>query len=123
EKILSDLLAQARERERAAGGTDAPGNSSQRSLQEFAFSEVVLRGDLTQRNRRIFDALLGGYQGDLRKVYQHIQVERLFLSRQYRAGLVTVEPKQTVDARSYPVTGERAYTSLPPNVGGQVLYA
>jgi serine protein kinase len=83
----------------------------------------VLRGDLTQRNRRIFDALLGGYQGDLRKVYQHVQVERLFLSRQYRAGLVTVEPKQTVDARSYPVTGERAYSSLPPSVGGQVLYA
>ena len=123
EKILSDLLAQARQREHAAGGTAGPGDSSQRSLQEFAFSEVVLRGDLTQRNRRIFDALLGGYQGDLRKVYQHIQVERLFLSRQYRAGLVTVEPKQTVDARSYPVTGERAYTSLPPNVGGQVLYA
>ena len=68
---------------------------------------MVLRGDLTQRNRRIFDALLGGYQGDLRKVYQHVQVERLFLSRQYRSGLVTVEPKQTVDARSYPVTGER----------------
>ena len=123
EQILGDLLAAARVREGSTSGKTGPGDSSQRSLQEFALSEVVLRGDLTQRNRRIFDALLGGYQGDLRKVYQHVQVERLFLSRQYRSGLVTVEPKQTVDARSFPVTGERAYSSLPPSVGGQVLYA
>ena len=123
EKILGDVLDKGRRRAHEAGGTAGPGDSSQRSLQEFAYSEAVLRGDLNQRNRRIFDALLGGYQGDLRKVYQHVQVERLFLSRQYRSGLVTVEPKQTVDARSFPVTGERAYASLPPNVGGQVLYA
>ena len=123
ERILGDLLTAARLHEGTTSGKTGPGDSSQRSLQEFALSEVVLRGDLTQRNRRIFDALLGGYQGDLRKVYQHVQVERLFLSRQYRSGLVTVEPKQTVDARSYPVTGERAYSSLPPSVGGQVLYA
>ncbi len=119
ERILGELLTAARVRE----GKTGPGDSSQRSLQEFALSEAMLRGDLTQRNRRIFDALLGGYQGDLRKVYQHVQIERLFLSRQYRSGLVTVEPKQTVDARSYPVTGERAYSSLPASVGGQVLYA
>lgn len=123
EQILGDLLTTARLREGSTSGKTGPGDSSQRSLQEFALSEVVLRGDLTQRNRKIFDALLGGYQGDLRKVYQHVQVERLFLSRQYRSGLVTVEPKQTVDARSFPVTGERAYSSLPPSVGGQVLYA
>jgi len=92
-------------------------------LRHFVLSDVALRGDLSQRNRRIFDALLNLYQGDLRKVYQHVQVERLFLSRHYRAGLVTVEPKQTADARSFPVTGDRAYASLPPAVGGQVLFA
>ena len=114
EALLKDILATAR------GRASEDGN---RGLREFLVSESVLHGDLTQRNRRIFDALLGSYQGDLRKVYQHVQVERLFLSRHYRAGLVTVEPKQTVDARSFPVTGERAYSSLPPGVGGQVLYA
>lgn len=92
-------------------------------LQHFVIGDAALRGDLSQRNRRIFDALLNIYQGDLRKVYQHVQVERLFLSRQYRSGLVTVEPKQTADARSFPVTGDRAYASLPPAVGGQVLFA
>jgi serine protein kinase len=115
EQVLVDILANARQR--------AASDASGQALREFNISELVLHGDLTQRNRRIFDALLGSYQGDLRKVYQHIQVERLFLSRHYRAGLVTVEPKQTVDARSFPVTGERAYSSLPPGVGGQVLYA
>lgn len=98
-------------------------NPEDSELQNFVLSDNALRGDLSQRNRRIFDALLNIYQGDLRKVYQHVQVERLFLSRQYRSGLVTVEPKQTADARSFPVTGDRAYMSLPPAVGGQVLYA
>jgi serine protein kinase len=111
-RLLHDQLAAAQARD--------PEDSQ---LQHFVLSDVALRGDLSQRNRRIFDALLNLYQGDLRKVYQHVQVERLFLSRQYRSGLVTVEPKQTADARSFPVTGDRAYASLPPAVGGQVLFA
>ena len=44
------------------------------------------------------------------------------LSRTYRSGLVDVEPKQTVDARSFQVTGDRAFSTLPPSVSGQVLY-
>lgn len=90
---------------------------------EFVMSDVVLYGELSHRNRKIFDALLTLHQGDLRKILQHVQIERFFLSRQYRAGLVTVEPKQTVDARSFPVTAESAYASLPGSVGGQALYA
>lgn len=89
---------------------------------EFVVSWSVRNGQLSARNRRIFDALLNAYQGDLRKVYHHVQVERLYLSRTYRAGLVDVEPKQTVDARSFPVTGDRAFSQLPPVVAGQVLY-
>jgi serine protein kinase len=89
----------------------------------FVTSDVILHGELSQRNRRIFDALLASYVGDLRKVLQHVQVERFFLSRQYRQGLVTVEPKQTVDARSYPVTPDSAYAALPAAVGSQAMYA
>ena len=88
----------------------------------FVTSDRILNGDLSARNRQIYDALLASYQGDLRKVLQHVQVERFFLSRDYRLGLVEVEPKQTVDARSYPVTGDRAFASLPASVGGQALY-
>ncbi len=90
---------------------------------DFVISDAILYGELSHRNRKIFDALLTGYKGDLRKVLQHVQVERFFASRQYRAALVTVEPKQTVDARSFPVTGDSAFGTLPPAVGGQALYA
>jgi serine protein kinase len=90
--------------------------------EEFVVSYTIRNGELSTRNRKIFDALLAGYQGDLRKVYQHVQIERLYLSRAYRNGLVDVEPKQTVDARSFPVTGDRAFAHLPPSVAGQVLY-
>ena len=90
--------------------------------ESFVVSHTVRNGELSARNRRIFDALLAAYQGDLQKVLQHVQVERLYLSRTYRSGLVDVEPKQTVDARSFPVTGDRAFSALPPAVGGQVLY-
>lgn len=89
----------------------------------FVPSEVIVHGELSQRNRKIFDALLASYQGDLKRVLQHVQVERFELSRHYRQGLVTVEPKQTVDARSFPVTGDAAFSRLPASVSGQVLYA
>ena len=90
---------------------------------EFVVCDALRFGELSHRNRRIFDALLASYQGDVRKVLRHVQVERLVLSRKYRQGLVTVEPKQTADARSFPVTGDAAYGRLPPSVTGQPLYA
>ncbi|MCA9710486.1 MAG: hypothetical protein KDK70_31890, partial [Myxococcales bacterium] len=91
--------------------------------QQFVISDVILHGELSHRNRKIFDALLASYGGDMRRVLQHVQVERFFLSRQYRQGLVTVEPKQTVDARSFPVTPDSAFASLPASVGSQAMYA
>lgn len=90
---------------------------------EFVISDAILYGELSHRNRKISDALLTAYQGDLRRVLQHVQIERFFVSRQYRTSLVTVEPKQTVDARSYPVTGDAAFAHLPPTIAGQALYA
>src|SRR5690606_1313757 len=50
---------------------------------DFVVSDPILYGELSHRNRKIFDALLTGYQGDLRRVLQHVRVERFFLSRQY----------------------------------------
>ncbi|NVB42263.1 serine protein kinase PrkA [Pseudenhygromyxa sp. WMMC2535] len=90
--------------------------------EDFVVPWTIRNGELSARNRKIFDALLTAYQGDLAEVYKHVQVERLYLSRTYRTGLVDVEPKQTVDARSFPVTGDRAFAHLPASVAGQVLY-
>jgi predicted Ser/Thr protein kinase len=88
----------------------------------FVVSDSIRNGDLSARNRAIFDALLNANTGDLRRVLQYVQVERFFLSRTYRSGLVDVEAKQAVDARSFPVTGDRAFSHLPPSVMGQVLH-
>ncbi len=90
---------------------------------EFVVAETIRNGDLSARNRKIFDALLAHCRGDLAKLLRYVRVERFYLSRNYRSGLVDVEPKQTVDARSFPVTGDRAFNSLPNYVAGQTLHA
>ena len=92
------------------------------NVEDFVVSETIARGQLSARNYRIFEALLAVHKGDLKRVLAHVQVERFFMSRNYRLGLIDVEPKQTVDARSFPVTGDRAFASLPASVAGQVLY-
>jgi predicted Ser/Thr protein kinase len=96
---------------------------SLRETDDAAFAEVMRRGDLSARNRKIFDALLDAHEGDLEAVYRHVQVERVFLSRTYRTGLVDVEPKQTTDARSFAVVGDRAFSDLPASVGGQTMHS
>lgn len=71
-------------------------------------------GDLSHRNREIFEALLALYQGDFHGVMRHVQVERFFLSRRYRQGLIVVEPKLSVDARTQQITMDRSIEALPP---------
>src|SRR4051812_4922465 len=50
----------------------------------FRPAHQILSGDLSHRNRQIFEALLSSYHGDLGKVLRHVQVERFFVSRRYR---------------------------------------
>lgn len=77
-------------------------------------SEQLLYGDLSHSSRQIFDTLMGAYHGDFARVLKHIQVERLFFSRRYRVGLVTVEPQMRVDAGLRQVTMDRSAAQLPP---------
>lgn len=58
----------------------------------------ALEGDLCQKCREIFDTLLNAYQGDWKRVMQHVQVERFFISKRYRVGAVAIEPQVNVDA-------------------------
>jgi len=64
----------------------------------FRPADYLLRGDLSHRNRQIFEALLGSYKGDLAKVLRHVQVERFYLSRRYRNGAATASCGSTVTA-------------------------
>jgi serine protein kinase len=88
----------------------------------FRPAEYLLRGDLSHRNRQIFEALLGSYHGDLAKVLRHVQVERFFVSRRYRQAAATVEPQMAVDARARQLTMDRSLASLPPALQSLTLY-
>jgi serine protein kinase len=95
------------------GAVDRPG---------FKVADYLLRGDLSHRNRQIFEALLSSYHGDIAKVLRHIQVERFFVSRRYRQAAATVEPQLAVDARSKQLTMDRSLGSLPPALQSLTLY-
>jgi predicted Ser/Thr protein kinase len=76
-------------------------------------SDYVFDGDLSQKNKQIYEALLVAYKGDWQKVLRHVQIERFYLSRRYRVGCVTVEPQLAVDARARQVTMDRSFAALP----------
>ncbi|HXI59763.1 MAG TPA: serine protein kinase PrkA [Polyangia bacterium] len=88
----------------------------------FRPADYLLRGDLSHRNRQIFEALLSSYHGDLGKVLRHVQVERFYVSRRYRQAAATVEPQLAVDARSKQLTMDRSLASLPPALQSLTLY-
>ena len=80
----------------------------------FIVPDALLHGALNHKNKQIFEALLLAYKGDYLKVLRHVQVERFYLARRYREGLVTVEPQLAVDAQSRQITMDRSLQALPP---------
>jgi predicted Ser/Thr protein kinase len=88
----------------------------------FKPADYFLRGDLSHRNRQVFEALLSSYHGDLAKVLRHVQIERFFVSRRYRQAAATVEPQLAVDARSRQLTMDRSLASLPAALQSLTLY-
>jgi serine protein kinase len=88
----------------------------------FIVSDYVRYGDLGHKNKQVFEALLVAYKGDYLKVMRHVQVERFYLSRRYRMGVVTVEPQLAVDARSRQLTMDRSLGALPSALQSLSLY-
>jgi serine protein kinase len=83
----------------------------------------LTRGDLCHRCRQIFDALLITSGGDYRKLLMNIQVERIYFSRRYRKGLVTIEPQMHVDAQYHQLTYNKSIGSLPASLQGINLFS
>jgi serine protein kinase len=79
----------------------------------FRPARTLVDGDLSHRNRQIFEALLAAYHGDLGRVLRHVQVERFFISRRYRQSVATVEPQIAVDVRTRQLSMDRSLASLP----------
>lgn len=91
----------------------------------------LYQGDLSKRNRMIYDALLKNYQGDHFEVLKHIRVERFFIDRKQSHSAVTIEPQMHVDAQLQQITMDKRLASLPPslqslnlfNLSGENIYA
>ena len=83
----------------------------------------LYNGDLSQRNRLIFDALLKNYKGNYQEVFKHIRVERMFINRRYSIGATTIEPQLHVDANLQQITMDRRLASLPPSLQSLNLFS
>jgi predicted Ser/Thr protein kinase len=71
------------------------------------------RGELCQKCQEIYTSLENAYKGDWQKIIQHVQVERLYVSKRYRQSAVVIEPQRNVDAASRPLNLEKSY-QIPP---------
>lgn len=111
EKLLQELLPEPDEAQVMENGRPTT-----------IISDYLRNGDLSYKSRKIYDALLASYDGDLEKVLNHVQVERFYLSRRYRHGVATIEPQGSVDARIQQLTADRSLASLPKALQHLALY-
>lgn len=80
-------------------------------------------GDLSKRNRLIFDALLKSYKGEFQAVLKHIKVERFYIDKRYSTGAVTIEPQLHVDAKLQQITMDKRLAALPPSLQSLNLFS
>jgi predicted Ser/Thr protein kinase len=82
----------------------------------------IYAGELSHKNRQIFEALLTAYRGDLARVLAHVQVERTYVSRRYRQGAVTIGPQMAVDASERQITADHSMGRLPASLSALTLF-
>jgi serine protein kinase len=92
-----------------------------KGLQE-PLTHRIYRGQLSHKNKEVFEALLSSYGGDLEQVLRHVQVERYFISRHYRCGAVTIGPQLSVDAGERQITADRSLGALPSSLQAVTLF-
>lgn len=89
---------------------------------EDTIPEVLKSGDLSAKNRKIYDALLANYGGNVLEVLKHVQVQRFYFSRRYRRGVATVEPQMSVDGHIKQIMMDQSIADLPPTLQHLNLY-
>jgi len=98
----------------------------QRAYEAHGIAETaphwIARGQLGQKNRQVFEALLTAYRGDLARVLAHVQVERYTISRRYRTGAVTIGPQMAVDASERQITADTSLSALPASLSSLTLF-
>jgi len=84
--------------------------------------QYLKKGELCHRCNMIFEALLSSNGGNLRRVLSCVQVDRLYYSRRYRSGLVTIEPQLHVDAQYQMVSFNKSISLLPASLQNLNLF-
>ena len=74
--------------------------------------QVVIDGALDPFCRRMFEDLLVRYDGNWRKVLDHIRIRRLILSEKDRVGIGTFQPKDEKNQDSTELTGDINYRKI-----------
>ncbi len=75
-------------------------------------SQIRVDGALDPFCRRMFEELLIKYEGDWRKVMDHITIRRLTLSEKDRVGIGTFQPKDEKNQDSTELTGDINYRKI-----------
>ncbi len=73
---------------------------------------VIVEGDLDPFCRRTYAELLKQYNGDWKKVMDHVVVKRLILSEKDRKGIGTFQPKDEKNQDSTELTGDINYRKI-----------
>ena len=74
--------------------------------------QVSIKGSLSPASRYIFQKLMEKYNGDLRKVFDHVRIKRLILSEADRKGIGTFQPKDEKNQDSTELTGDINYRKI-----------
>jgi serine protein kinase len=75
--------------------------------------KYLLEAELCQKCHEIYSKLAISYGGDWSKIVRHVQVERFYLSKRFRKGLISIDPQVNRDANSRPLNVEQSYR-IPP---------
>ncbi|MCP4605462.1 MAG: serine protein kinase PrkA [Proteobacteria bacterium] len=90
--------------------------------EDYQIPSHFLERSLCHRCRQVADALIRTHQGDIRKVFAHVQVERWTMSRRYRRGIVNVGPQMSADASQRQITSDRSLSALPTELQNMTLF-
>ena len=82
----------------------------------------LYNGDMSKRNKMVYDALLKNYKGNHADVLKHIRIEKFNISKRYSNGAVTIEPQIHVDAQMQQITMDKRLASLPPSLQSLNLF-
>ena len=74
--------------------------------------KIRLYGDVCPFCRRTYSELLDQYDGDWKKVMDHVKVKRLILSEKDRRGIGTFQPKDEKNQDSTELTGDINYRKI-----------